>query len=223
MNKIYKAGILLVSLVAAVCLGWTACSPDSASSGEETFYDVWKLTRDTWRCTTQDIASGYCSTAGELVTDYYPRTAIYGDYDYDGAFEVVEMNGYMTLANSTSRMFVGLNMDDPGPDTSTFPVLLSEAGIPVGTFYCPDYDFTYTVNGNTYTDQYGDDITMEFSEDGNTMTMTNPDDTAEVEIYTRLDSITASENCEWFNEILSGKSTDKYIKRVPRLSPGQLK
>ncbi|GEM_PF-5922222 len=219
MKKIYKIRYLAMQLIAIICFGLAACvSSGSGSSGEETFNDVWKLTQETWRCTSQDVASGDCSTAGQLVTDVYPRVAIYGDYDYDGTFESVAMNGYITLTNSTERIFVGINMDDPGSDTSTFPGLLSEAGIPVGTFYCPDYDFTFTVNGNTYTDQYGYDITVEFSEDGNTMTMTNPDDTGEVEIYTRLDSITASENCEWFDQILSDKSSDKDIKRIPRLS-----
>lgn len=221
MNKIFRIKITVAGFLTLMCLAWAGCESSSSDSGggETTFTNnVWRLQSETYRCTAEDVEDDICDTAGELVSASFPQISS-EDFDDDGSTESLEFNVYMTLDDGTSRLFISYDITDEGTVTGEFAAFLSEYyGMAEGAFYCSSNDFNYTVDGNTYTNDEGDEMTVEFSNGGNTMTMTNPDDTDEESVYVKVDSITATENCAAFGgkAVKSPKSLKKPVKVIAR-------
>ncbi len=190
MKQFLHIKIMAAGIAALICLVWAGCAGAAGDGGDDDggIYQgsAWKMVQATYRCTEDDAYEGNC-TEGELVTTDMPITEIF-DLDGDESDETFRTDYYLSLDNGIAQYYIGLGVTDPGPDTTT----LAYYGYVDGIYYCPDDAFTYTVSGTTYTDAYGNAITVEI--DGDNMTITNPDDTDEVETYVKV-NITASEQC----------------------------
>lgn len=191
MKKELLKMFLAAGLLTLVSVLWIRCGGGGSSgstAGGGSAVQVWELNKDVSRCGENYLGTTACDY-GDLVTTNYPLEIII-DVDGDGTIETISIRFYTSLENGVWKIYYQFAVTDGGSVTTD----LSDNGIINGTFHCTEDDWTYTVSGDIYTDDWGVETKIIF--DGNAMTMSEVDFPGTYSDFTKTE-INATENCEF--------------------------